>query len=742
MKRFLIALFLLAVATGLILTALPSGSTAPTPLSGLKERFAAPNKASVNHSLFAELKKSFTRPQDVTAACISCHNGRHIEVMKTSHWQWERLEYIEGKGIRSIGKKNILNNFCIGISTNELSCNKCHIGYGYANASFNFNDSLNIDCLSCHDNSDTYLKANGGAGMPDPSVDLGFVARNVGRPKRTNCGTCHFFGGGGNNVKHGDLEKALFDPSRDVDVHMASEGVNMQCVDCHTANQHQILGKVYSLSSMNRNRVRCESCHGELPHDNDLVNKHTLKVACQTCHIPIYAKVNATKLYWDWSTAGKTEDGKFCEVKDSLGNDTYTTIKGTFKWGRLIKPEYYWFNGRAGHLLLGDEIDPTKTVKMNELYGSYDDPEAKIYPVKVHRGRQIYDTKYNYLIQPKTVSTIPGDGGFWKELDWNRAAEAGMKSINLPYSGNYGFVETEMFWPINHMVSPKAETVKCSECHTRKESRLAGLTGFYLPGRDNNNWIEKLGTLAIILTLLGVAGHGALRVATRSKVIHVERLYKAFLYQGFERFWHWTQAGLILFLALTGLEIHGSLKFFGFENAVSYHNAAAYLFLLLIAFSIFWHFTTGEWRQYLPTKKNLKAQIEYYIIGIFRHAPHPTRKTTLSKLNPLQRLVYLGLKVFIIPLMVISGLIYMFYRYPQRYEVISLNIGGLTAVALLHTIGAFLLIAFFAAHIYLITTGHTVTSNLKAMITGYEDLPEESAGGAETPKPPSNTATK
>ncbi len=201
---------------------------------------------------------------------------------------------------------------------------------------------------------------------------------------------------------------------------------------------------------------------------------------------------------------------------------------------------------------------------------------------------------------------------------------------------------------------------------------------------------------------------------------------KEYVYRAFERFWHWTQAALIIFLGVTGFEIHGSIHFFGYDQAVRYHSTAAIGFLVLIVFAIFWHFTTGEWRQYLPTWKNLRAQAEYYIFGIFRNAPHPTKKTVLSKLNPLQKLVYAGLKVLVIPVMVITGLLYMFYRYPQRYEVLSLNIGGLQVVATLHTIGAFLLVSFLIAHLYLITTGNTVTSNLKAMITGYEDLSGES----------------
>ncbi|MDD3132276.1 cytochrome b [Candidatus Falkowbacteria bacterium] len=194
------------------------------------------------------------------------------------------------------------------------------------------------------------------------------------------------------------------------------------------------------------------------------------------------------------------------------------------------------------------------------------------------------------------------------------------------------------------------------------------------------------------------------------------------VYKGFERFWHWTQAFLIIFLAITGFEIHSSYSLFGFETAVSLHNKAAWALIILIIFAIFWHITSGEWRQYLPTTKNLKAQIEFYLTGVFRNAPHPTKKTVLSKLNPLQRLVYLGLKILVIPVMVLSGLAYMFYRYPQAGIIQSANMQDLEVIAIIHTFGAFVLVAFIITHLYLITTGHTVTSNLKAMVTGWEEL--------------------
>ncbi len=213
---------------------------------------------------------------------------------------------------------------------------------------------------------------------------------------------------------------------------------------------------------------------------------------------------------------------------------------------------------------------------------------------------------------------------------------------------------------------------------------------------------------------------------------------QVYIYKGFERFWHWMQAALVMFLAFTGFEIHGSFNFFGFRNAVAYHNFAAWVFIVLIVFAIFWHLTTGEYKQYIPTLKNLKAYLNYYLFGIFKKAPHPTKKSILSKLNPLQKLTYVGLKIFGIPVMVISGLLYIYYRYPQKEGIQSLNIETLEWIAWLHTAGAFMLVAFLIAHIYLMTTGHTVTSNLKAMITGYEELEEEDKIGVKNGTPTNN----
>jgi len=515
MRKIVLILVVLGLAATVVVGTLGRRDATVSPLERLKARYPTRHVSPIDHSKLAALQRTFASPREVTAACLACHTGRGVEVMASSHWNWTRREYVAGRGIREIGKKNILNNFCIGVSSNLEGCDSCHAGYGMVDASFDFTDPTNIDCLACHDNSNTYSKTRGG--MPAATVNLQQVAQHVGRPQRTNCGTCHFFGGGGNNVKHGDLEQALFDGNRQLDVHMASEGANMQCVDCHVAENHNMLGKSYTVSSMNRNRVACEQCHSASPHDDNVLNEHTLKVACQTCHIPTYARANATKMTWDWSTAGRLRDGKPFEEHDAAGNLVYASIKGTFTWQTNVVPEYAWFNGTASHYLLGDAIDPAKPVPINTLYGSYDDRQSKIVPVKIHRANQIYDQKTRQLIQPKLFAREPGEGGFWKDFNWQRSAEEGMRSVGLPYSGSYAFVRTDVSLPLNHMVAPKAQAVGCQQCHTRQRSRLAGLRDFYLPGRDRSGLVDTFGGVALLLVFGGVLVHGSARIVARRK---------------------------------------------------------------------------------------------------------------------------------------------------------------------------------------------------------------------------------
>jgi len=194
-----------------------------------------------------------------------------------------------------------------------------------------------------------------------------------------------------------------------------------------------------------------------------------------------------------------------------------------------------------------------------------------------------------------------------------------------------------------------------------------------------------------------------------------KRLY---LYPKFERFWHWTQAILIILLIVSGFELHGMFKISGFYDAFNLHNYSAFLLVGLIIFAIFWHFTTGEWRQYIPSLEKIDAMICFYTRDIFKGMPHPLEKTRERKLNPLQRLTYFSLKAFIFPLQIITGFLYFFYNdlAQMGYKF------DLSLIANLHSLGAYLFVVFFIVHVYLTTTGETPLSNIKAMITGYEDI--------------------
>lgn len=196
---------------------------------------------------------------------------------------------------------------------------------------------------------------------------------------------------------------------------------------------------------------------------------------------------------------------------------------------------------------------------------------------------------------------------------------------------------------------------------------------------------------------------------------------RVYLYSRFERFWHWTQALLVIGLAITGFDIHyARFELLDFHTSVMLHRYLAWAFVVLIAFAIFWHMTTGQWKQYIPTGRFLREMIGFYMVGIFRNAPHPVRKTLLSKLNPLQRVTYLGLKILIIPVLVVSGFAYYYWNEWN----FTANL-GLRIIAYVHTFAAYLLMAFMFAHIYLTTTGHTPLSNIKAMITGWENLEDQ-----------------
>ena len=522
----------------------PTASPATTPV-----QFAAKaaTHSTADHSKFEALKRSFTSGPEVTKACLSCHTEAAKQVQKTKHWTWE---FMNPETQQRLGKKHIVNNFCTAVPSNYEFCTACHVGYGWKDNNFDFSAQENVDCLVCHDSTGTYRKLPGLAGHPNyqdmeypphsgkivKAPDLGAVARGVSKSSRANCGACHFYGGGGDAVKHGDLDSSMKNPAKYLDVHMAKEGLNFTCGTCHATAGHDVPGSRYAPTASDdkqgahmrgkkdANPATCQACHGTRPHSakQAKLNDHTDKIACQTCHIPEFARGGVpTKMSWDWSTAGKLDkDGKPFKLKDSGGHDAYDSKKGDFKYEDNVIPEYIWFNGKVNYTLRETKLDPTKVIRINHFEGSPDDGRSKIWPIKRFTGKQPYDMVTNTLLIPHTYGK--DDSSFWSNFNWDKALATGMQAAGGTFSGKFAFVGTEMSWPITHMVAPKGDALTCQQCHG-ENGRLDKVPGLYIPGRDANPWLDKIGWSVALLTLLGIIAHGGLRYLMAGKHTHGEQ---------------------------------------------------------------------------------------------------------------------------------------------------------------------------------------------------------------------------
>jgi octaheme c-type cytochrome (tetrathionate reductase family) len=432
--------------------------------------------AAQDHSEF--VKGPFKDGQDVTKVCIGCHDKQAQDFMQTTHWKWKGTpNHVKGmeKSTKEYGKTNMLNSFCTSVQGGEdglvrEACGKCHAGYGWTRTNFDFSDKSRIDCLVCHALKGNYSRSATGCAVDMKSMEKGAMnleeaAKSVGqsRPTIKNCGYCHFFGGGADGVKHAGLDSTMEVADRKQDVHMASKakgGPGLLCVDCHKAKNHGIAGASSQMAHYD-GRVLCDDCHSgsKAPHqkskNSKILNRHIASVACQTCHIPVFNKKQATKMSWNWSDTGKD-----LNPEEQFDRETFDKRKGTFTWGMNVVPVYAWYNGQIERYMVGDKIkDPKKPVSITRPAGSIKDKSAKIYPYKLFTGDQPMDSTYGYL------SIFQQYGSLWKDFDWDKALRNGEKGSGLPYSGTFRFVKTQAYISAAHEVSPKEDALQCGECH-------------------------------------------------------------------------------------------------------------------------------------------------------------------------------------------------------------------------------------------------------------------------------------
>ncbi len=198
---------------------------------------------------------------------------------------------------------------------------------------------------------------------------------------------------------------------------------------------------------------------------------------------------------------------------------------------------------------------------------------------------------------------------------------------------------------------------------------------------------------------------------------------KMYLYSRYERFWHWLQMAFIFVLMITGFEVNGMYTLLGYNTAVTVHSSTGVAWLIAFFVFVFWLFTTGEWRQYVPTTRKMIDVVRYYLFGIFKGEVHPVPKRVDAKHNPLQRLSYLMLAAAFLPLQMVTGFLYWRYNAWEAWGISGVL--SLGAVATLHLILTFAILSFVVVHVYMVTTGHTLTAHIKAMITGWEDVEDD-----------------
>lgn len=478
------------------------------------------NRTTADHSKMQDLRKTFDSGSEITEACLSCHSKADDQLMHTIHWSW-LSPYENGDLTGKAGYS--VNNFCISTNKmNDKKCSSCHIGWD--------GKKDGINCLLCHGDPEvdwkaqfedhSFFKKEGETEIVEEiQSDIQKAVTDINLPRRKNCGSCHFNGGGGEGVKHGDLDASLINPESSLDVHMGTDGGDFTCTRCHTTREHQVSGRVYSTPAVSEpkslveddlaDKISCRSCHTQTPHGDKKLNDHTDTVSCQTCHIPEFAREHATQMTWDWSEAGKLKDGKPYIEKGKYDRPVYKSIKGEFTWKKDVEPEYYWYNGSVAAVTAKDEIDPSGTVQVSSPVGEAGDGDSRIFPFKVHRAKQPYDKVHNTLVAPLLSKA---SDGYWKTLDWQDASTRGMEYMDLPYSGELGFVETTYVFPTTHMVAPKEDALDCSQCHRQEDGRLAKLGGFYMPGRDRFQLLDYAAWALALAALAGVSLHAVGRM--------------------------------------------------------------------------------------------------------------------------------------------------------------------------------------------------------------------------------------
>jgi len=506
---------------------------------------------------------------------------------------------------------------------------------------------------------------------------------------------------------------------------------------------------------------RCDSCHDASKGHADwlpYIDKHMAAVACETCHIPqMYAPAIES---YDW-TVLTLDDQPVKSYRGVEGDPNQVTSLVTG-----YKPVLLNRTNMDGNKLLA----PYNLI--TSYYWVYDDANGNKRPVRLFDLETVFFENDSYAVDIVFAFDANSDGSLNNDelkID-SSAKEETIKAKLVALGINNPRIEgLTQPYSINHNVARSDYAVNdCKACHN-DESRVSqpiklsnyapngtlpvfdtsnnvnasgeivkGDEGaiyynpvpandkIYVFGSSRVNWIDWLGALMFVGSLLGVIGHGTLRYfSARKQAKGPARTERIYMYESYRRFWHWLQTSSIIILLFTGLIIHRPDIFgvFSFRGVVTVHNVIAAILVINAVLSIFYHVATERMREYIPHPygffDDAIIQAKYYISGIFKGEGHPFEKRPDSRMNPIQKLTYFGILNVLLPLQIITGaLMWSVQRFPNFTNAL----GGLPFLAPFHSLVAWTFGTFIIVHVYMTTTGATPLEAMRAMVTGYEEV--------------------
>jgi thiosulfate reductase cytochrome b subunit len=207
------------------------------------------------------------------------------------------------------------------------------------------------------------------------------------------------------------------------------------------------------------------------------------------------------------------------------------------------------------------------------------------------------------------------------------------------------------------------------------------------------------------------------------------------------RIWHWVNALAVILLLATGIQfrVPGIASLWPHSPSLGMHKWAGITMTALWVFWLAYGLATGHvLRHYAVRREDLvgiSGQMKFYLVSIFRGEKNPFRPSPEAKYHALQRLAYGSMMGIVAPFMVATGLFF----------VSGFRIGGrllpfetIKAIDAFHVTGLYVFALFLVVHVYMATTGPTVLTHIKAMITGFEEEPDEPGEGGETSTPEMN----